>query len=120
MNRSIKECFVTGIVSLGLLLAAGIPAVASNSAEVTLNHNAVVHGKNLPAGKYTVEWKTQSPEASVQFVQRSRVVVSTEARVERRDKTSDSTAVVYDLAPDGSISIIEIRLANSNQVLVFN
>jgi hypothetical protein len=120
MNRSIKECFVTGIVSLGLLLAAGIPAVASNSAEVTLNHNAVVHGKNLPAGKYTVEWKTHSPEATVQFVQRSRVVLSTDGRVEQRDKTSDSTAVVYDNAPDGSLSIIEIRFANSNQVLVFN
>jgi hypothetical protein len=120
MNRSIRKCFVTGIVVLGLLLAAGIPALASNSGKITLSRNAVLHGKNLPAGKYTVEWKTHSPEATVQFVQRYKVVLFTEGRVEKRDKVYDSNAVVYDVAPDGSMSIIEIRFANSNKVLVFN
>ena len=120
MNRTIRKCFVTGFVALGLLLAAGIPALAGNSAKVVLSHAAVVHGKNLAAGKYTVEWKTHSPEATIQFVQRYKVVLFAEGRVEKRNKPYDSNAVVYDMAPDGSMSIIEIRFAHSNKVLVFD
>lgn len=120
MKRNIRKYFETGILSLGLLLAAGAPALAENSGTVTLLHDVVVHGKTLRAGKYNVEWKTHSPEASVQFVQRYKVVLFTEGRLEKRPKTYDQNSVVYDTAPDGTMSIIEIRFANSNKVLVFN
>jgi hypothetical protein len=33
---------------------------------------------------------------------------------------SDPLTVVYDTAPDGTMSLVEIRLAASNKVLVFN
>jgi len=120
MSRKTRSYIGTGILSLGLLLAAGIPAQAKNSGTITLGHDALLRGRSLPAGKYVVEWKTHSPEATVQFVQRFKVVLFTEGRVERRDKVYDSNAVVYDIAPDGSMSVIEIRFANSNKVLVFN
>ena len=48
------------------------------------------------------------------------VVLSTEGRVEERDKSYDRDAVVYNTAPDGTMSLIEIRFADSNKVLVFN
>ena len=119
MKRNIRKSFGTGILSLGLLLAAGMPALAKNSRTVTLQHNAVLKGTTLPAGKYDVEWETQSPGATVQFVQRHKVVLSTEGRVEQRDKSYHCDAVVYDIAPDGSLSLVEIRFADSSQVLVF-
>ena len=116
----IRKYFATGIVSLGLLLAAGIPALAKNSRTVTLQHATVLQGTALPAGKYSVEWETHSPEATVQFVQHRKVVLSTQGRVEQRDKAFDRDSVVYDITPDGSLSLIEIRFANSNKVLVFD
>ena len=116
----IRKYFATGIVSLGLLLAAGIPALAKDSGTVTFLHDAFLHGKALPAGKYSVEWKAHSPEATVQFVQRYKVVLFAEGRIERRAKKYEQNAVVYDTAPDGAQSIIEIRFANSNKVLVFD
>lgn len=120
MKTNIRKCFGTGILSLGLLLAAGIPALAENSGTMTLTHDGILHGKALPAGTYSVEWKTHSPEATVQFVQRHRVVLFTEGRVEKRNKKSECNSVVYDIAADGSRSIIEIRFAGSNKVLVFD
>ena len=120
MKTNIRKCFGTGILSLGLLLAAGIPALAANSGTMTLAHDGILHGKTLPAGTYSVEWKTHSPEATVQFVQRYKVVLFTKGSVEKRNKKYEFNSVVCDVAADGSRSIIEIRFAGWNKVLVFD
>ena len=120
MKTMTRKWFGTGVLSLGLLLAAGIPAAAKNSRKINIGHAVVLQGKNLPAGRYKVEWQTHSPEATVQFLRKRQLVVSTEGRVERRAKKYEQNSVVYDTAPDGSLFIIEIRFANSNRVLVFD
>ena len=120
LKRNFRKYFETGILVLGLPLAAGIPALAKNSGTVTLLHDASLRGKPLRAGTYMVEWKTHSPEATVQFSQRFKVALFAEGRVERRARTYEQNSVVYDTAPDGSLFIIEIRFANSNKVLVFD
>jgi len=120
LKRNFRKYFGTGILGMGLLLAAGIPAFAKNSGAVTLLHDASLHGKTLRAGSYAVEWKTHSPQATVQFSQRFKVSLFAEGRVERRAKKYEQNSVVYDTAPDGSLFIIEIRFANSNRVLVFD
>ena len=119
MKRNFSKFFATAIPVIGLLLAVGIPLFGENTGTVTLLHNATLHGKTLRAGTYTVEWKTHSPEATVQFSQRY-IAMFAEGRVERRAKKYEENSVVYDTAPDGSRSIIEIRFANSNLVLVFD
>jgi len=120
MKTMTRKWFGTGVLCLGLLLAAGIPAAAKNSRTINIDHAVVLQGKNLPAGRYKVEWQTHSPEATVQFLRKRQLVVSTEGRVEQRDKTSDSNAVVYETLPDGSVSLLEIRFAGSNKVLLLN
>jgi hypothetical protein len=120
MGRRIGKYFRTGILSLGLLLAARFPALAKNWGTVTFMEDLVLNGKRLPAGNYSVEWKTHSPEATVEFVQPFKIVLIAEGRVERRHKKYRLGAVVYELQPDGSKSLIEIRFADSNKVLVFN
>jgi len=119
LRRNFSKYFETGILVSGLLLAACIPALAINSGTVTLLHDATVHGKPLRAGTYMVEWKTHSPEATVQFSQRFKVALFAEGRIERRARVYEQNSVVYDTAPDGSLFVIEIRFANSNKVLVF-
>jgi len=120
MRTNIKKCFGTGVLSFGLLLAAGIHAFATNSRMLNLMHDVVLHGKALQAGIYSVEWKTHRPKATVQFTQRYRVVLFTEGRVERRQRRYTESSVVYDLAPDGTKTLIEVRFAKSNKVLVFD
>ncbi len=120
MKTMTRKWFGTGVLSLGLLLAAGIPAAAKNSRTINIGHAVLLQGKILPAGRYKVEWQTHSPEATVQFLRNRQLVASTEGRVEQRDKTYYNDAVVYDTLPDGSVSLQEIRFAGSNKVLVFN
>ena len=120
MKGNFRKCFENGTLVVGLLLAAGIPALAKNSGTVTVLHNASVHGKPLRAGTYMVEWKTHSPEATVQFSQRFMVSLFAEGRVVRRARTYEQNSVVYDTAPDGALFIIEIRFAHTNKVLVFD
>jgi len=120
MNMSIRKHLGTSILSAALLLACGIPALAQNTQTVTFHHDFVVNGATVPAGKCLVRWETHSPEATVEFVQHHKVVLSTEGRVEERSKAYDRDAVVYNTAADGTMSLVEIRSAYSNKVLVLN
>ena len=120
MNMNIRKFLGTSLLSMALLLAAGIPSLAKNSRTVTLRHDAALSGTSLAAGRYSIRWETHSPEATVEFVQHHKVVLSTEGRVEERDKSYDRDAVVYNGAPDGTMSLVEIRFAGSNKVLTFN
>ena len=128
----------TSVLSVALVLVAGVSCLAKNSESVTFSHNIVVNGATLPAGHYTVRWDDHNPGATVVFSQHRKVVLSTDGTVLTRkgnyrsmtlvtpDKASeganvyDPLAVVYNTAPDGTMSLVEIRFATSNKVLVFN
>ena len=135
---NITKYLGTSFLSAALILASGISCLAKNSESVTFSHNVVVNGKTLPAGHYTVQWETHSPQATVVFTQHRKVVLTTEgkmltrkgnyrnATLEREDAASDTAnvynpgQVVYNIASDGSMSVLEIRFAGSNRILVFN
>ena len=118
MNK--RYYFGRSVLLAALLLASSIPALAKNSRAVTLPHDAVVSGTNLPAGRYIVRWEARSPEASVEFVQNHKVVLSTVGRIEERKGRNDRDAVIYDTASNGSVSLTEIRLGGLREALVFN
>jgi hypothetical protein len=142
MERRTKMNFTkyigTSVLSVALVLAAGVSCLAKNSESVTLSRNVIVNGTTLPAGHYTVRWDDHNPEATVVFSQRRKVVLSTGGTVLTRkgnyrsmtmttpDKASEvanvhaTGAVVYNTAGDGTISLVEIRFATSDKVLVFN
>jgi hypothetical protein len=108
------------ILTFALLLAAGIPGFAKNSRTVALTHDVVLSGTTLPAGRYVIRWESQSPQATVQFAQGKKVVLSTQCKLENRGTKYNSSTVVYETASDGTNTISEIRFAGSSQVLVFN
>lgn len=120
MNMNVTRFLGTSVLSVLLLLTSGIPALAKNSANVTLDHNLVLNGTSVPAGQYTIRWDTKNSGATVEIVRHHKVVVSTEGRIEERSKGYTRDAVVYSAAPDGTMSLMEIRFAYSNKVLVFN
>jgi hypothetical protein len=117
---NIRKHLGTSILSVALLLAAGIPGFAKTSRTVALRYDAVLSGTTLPAGQYVVSWEAHSPRATVELARGRKVVLSTEGRLEDRGKKYDSNIVVYDTASDGTRTISEIRFAGSSQVLVFN
>jgi len=126
------------VLPVALVMAAGVSCFAKNSEGVTFLHDMIVNGTTLPAGHYTIHWDDHSSAATVEFSQHRKVVLSTDGTVLTRkgnyrnmtlatqDKASeganvaDPLAVVYDTAADGTRSLVEIHLAASNKVLVFN
>ncbi len=107
------------ILMVALLLASGVPAIAKDSRQVTLRHDAVLSGTSLPAGQYVIRWEAQSPRASVEFARGRKVVLTTEGRIEDRGQRYPADTVVYDTASDGTLTVSEIRFAGSSEVLVF-
>ena len=139
MNMNIRKCLGTSALSEALLLACAIPALAKDSRTVNLAYDVVLKGTSLPAGQYSVRWETHTPEATIEIVQSYKVVLSTDGRVEERvngydrnvaahtesrldgrNNPYDYDTVVYNHAPEGRTSLMEIRFAHSNEVLVFN
>jgi hypothetical protein len=135
----VRKYLGTSVLSVALLLASGIPALAKDSRTVTFAHDFVLNGTTLPAGQYTVRWETNSSGTTIEFVKRHNVVFTTEGGFVEHSKGYDrnmaaSTAstldghtiaydrdsVVYSTASDGKMSLIEIRFAYSNKVLVFD
>ena len=120
MNMDVRKYLGTSVLSVALLLASAIPALAKNARTLTFGHDFVLNGTTVPAGKCSVQWETHSPEATIEFVKHHKVALSTEGRVEERTGNYNRNAVVYNIASDGTMSLVEIRFADSNKVLVFN
>ena len=139
MNVNIRKYLGTSGLSVALLLASGIPALAKNSRTVTFSHDVVLNGTTLPAGQYTVQWETHSSGVTIEFVQRHKVVLTTDggfvehskgydrnmaastaSSLDGRTIAYDRDSVVYNTASDGTMSLVEIRFAYSNKVLVFD
>ena len=121
MSMNIRKHLGTPVLLAALVLGTGIPGMAgsSHSRKVILFHPAMMGGTTLPAGKYSVRWKTHSPQASVKFVQRHQTLLATEGIVEQRDTTYSHNEVLYSTTSDGAMSLLEIRFAGSNKALVF-
>jgi hypothetical protein len=139
MNISLRKHLGTSALSMALLLASGIPALAKDSRNVTFAHDVVVNGTTLPAGQYSVRWENHSSGTTIEFVQHRKVIFSTEAGFEERSKgyernmavnatgslegnanAYDRDAVVFNTASDGTMSLVEIHFADSNKRLVFS
>jgi hypothetical protein len=139
MNMDFRKYLGTSVLSVALLLASGIPALAKDSRTVTFAHDFVLNGTTLPAGQYSVRWETNSSGTTIEFVKHHtvvfttdggfeeryksynrNVVVNTTGRLDDRSDAYDRDSVVYTTTPDGKMSVAEIRFAFSNKVLVFN
>ena len=94
MNMDVRKYLGTSVLSVALLLASGIPALAKDSRTVTFAHDFVLNGTTLPAGQYTVRWETHSSGATIEFVQHHNVVFTTDGGVEERYKGFDRNVVV--------------------------
>lgn len=124
MNMYLRKTLSVSIVAMSLFVAAGFAAgagaPAKDAGNLILRYDATVAGNHLTGGKYNVQWKTHSPEATVTFMHGGKVVATAEGKVVERGSKYDSNQVVYDQTADGTRVISEIRFGGSSQVIVFN
>jgi hypothetical protein len=102
-----------------IILMASAPVYAKQSRMVRLPYAASLNGTQLPAGQYKISWERHSPEASVAFALGKNLVTTAAATWVERNVRYPANEVVYSTAADGSRTILEIRFAGVNGVLVF-
>ncbi|MGA3326261.1 MAG: hypothetical protein ABSF45_17455 [Terriglobia bacterium] len=108
------------IVAMAFFVAVAAAAKPKDYRSVVLHSDATVAGTHLGSGTYSVQWQTQSPEATVSFSQGSKVVATAEGKLVDSGRKYDSNEVMYDEAAGGGRVIREIRFKGSSEVLEFN
>jgi cell division protein FtsN len=78
-----------------------------------------LNGASLPCGLCTISWEAYEPNAAVTFQAERSGSMQAEGKLVRRNLWYDGNAFVYRINPDGSRSLLEIRLGSTNQALVF-
>jgi hypothetical protein len=108
------------IVALAFAFAVSAEAKAKNSASLLFPHDASLAGSHVASGKYQVQWEKDGPEVKVTVQQGKEIVATAKGKVVDRGKKYTNNTVIYLENADGSRTIQEIRLAGSNEAIVFN
>jgi hypothetical protein len=117
ITRKVLARFILG---LAILSVANIVSFAKDSVTLTISLPASVGGVQVAAGEYQVSWVSHSPEATVEFAKKGKVIATAEGKLVNRDVKYPRHMVVYRTNADGSYTITEIRLRGKRQAIVFN
>ena len=117
---TLKRTMQFTMVAVALTIVAGAQAKSKDFKTMTLRYNATVAGAQLASGSYTVQWVTHSPEATVSFLQGSKVVATAEGKVVDRGTKYESNEVMFDETTDGARVVRELRFKGSSEVIEFN
>jgi hypothetical protein len=120
MEMKLMRTLSLTIVAMAFFVAAGAAAKPKDSRNLVLHSDVTVAGAHLARGTYSVKWQTHSPEATVSFLQGSKVVATAEGKVVDSGKMYESDSVLYDETADGPRVIREIRFKGSSEVIEFN
>jgi hypothetical protein len=111
---------VTMLMSVVVLLVAGTSALAKNSGTVKISYAASLTGTALTPGEYKVTWEQHSPEATVTLMRGKNVVATAQGKWVEREVRYPANAVLYNVNPDGSRTVMELRFAGLKGALVFS
>ena len=73
----------------------------------------------LEAGRYKITWEENSPELTVTVAKGKTVVATVKGRLESRSTKYPRNMVVYNTNPDGSQTIMELRIGGTSTAIVF-
>lgn len=118
MNK--KSYLGTVVLTMVLALIASNSVFADGSRKVVLRYDMMLQGTQLAQGEYTINWVSHSPETTVTLAKKSNMVATAQGRMVNASKKFDQNAVLFDEGPNGARVIREIRLAGSNQAIVFD
>ena len=118
MNK--RRYLGASILALVLVIAGGASAFAKDTPTVKLTSGMILKGKPLAAGSYSISLENHTPDATVTLAQSKNVITTAQGRLVDAGKRFAQSAVVYDESSDGTRTIREIRLAGSNQAIVFD
>jgi hypothetical protein len=85
---------VTMIVALLILLAAVPVWALEGSAEFILSETMVCAGTEFKAGSYDVKYQSSSPEVTVTFMLKGKVIAKIQGKIEELNKKNESSSML--------------------------
>jgi hypothetical protein len=103
------------------LVSRGFPARSyeKGSRDMPFPSRLTLNGVSLSCGSCTVSWEAYESNVSVKFQTERGRFLQAEGKLVRRDLWYDRNEFLCRISPDGSRNLLEIRLASTNQALVF-
>lgn len=115
----LRRHFGFPVLALALTLAVGVPLMAKDAHTVQIGHDALLSGKQLKAGEYTVKWDANSPTATVNVWKGHKLVATADGQVVDRGTRAENNSIIYDTDASGVRFIREMRFAGSSKALTF-
>lgn len=103
------------------LLSHGFQAHAfeRGTRNFVLRPGLMLNHSRMPEGACEIRWESYVSDAKVRVLQHDLVVVSAQARWVKSDTKFENNAIVYRINADGSLTLLEFRLAGMDRALVF-
>jgi hypothetical protein len=108
------------MAAMAVFIAVGAAAKSKAYRSVHLLHNATVAGSPLASGDYAVQWQENGSDATVSFLQGTKVVLTVAAKMVDRGTRYSADQVVYIEAAEGVHDIQEIRFKGLSKVITFH
>jgi hypothetical protein len=105
-----------------MFLCAGLPALAKKNPPrpFQLREDVFLNGAQVPAGLYELVWETQGARARITLQKDGKFVATAEGGFVKSGMKFVQDAAVLRENPDGTESLIEIRIAGSTKAIVLN
>ena len=103
-----------------ILLAASLPVYASNSRPFFLRSSVTINGAVVPAGEYQLSWESHSSNVNVTLSKDGQFVAGIQGTWVKHGIKYTGDAALVQVNPDGSRSLVEIRIAGTKRTIVFS
>jgi len=100
--------FTAGLLTISLLLAASAFAGNTNKGTLQLTDTVTVGGKQLPAGKYRVEWAGNGPTVEVSISDGRETLAKVPAQVLPLEKAETTSGYTISTDQAGNKALTEI------------
>jgi hypothetical protein len=124
----IRNRMLMAVVALALLIAAptmmmaaGSVKTSTGSAKFSVVQKMLVSGSEIKAGVYDVKWESNSPEATVMFLNANNgtLVLKVQAKIEELEKNFDFNSLVIGKDSAGRDAIKGLQFAGKKIRIVF-
>jgi hypothetical protein len=103
-----------------VLLIASLPAYAGNSRPFFLRSSVTVNGAVVPAGVYQLSWESRSSTVRVTLSKDGRFIATAKGAWVKHGIKYTGDAALVQVNPDGSRSLVEIRMAGTKRTIVLS
>jgi hypothetical protein len=108
------------VLILMVSFIVGLPAYADNSRPFFLRTAATMNGAEVPAGVYQLSWEAHGSIVRVTLSKGGRFIAAAQGAWVKQGVKYTNDAALLRVNPDGSRSLVEIRLAGTKRTIVFS